>query len=174
MKSLSSKKVLLIILIFINLSLLYYLINPSFVLKANTPSYPEITELANKHYTFTELKQYFTKLAETKGGAYAYEVLKQAAVPPQTDMHLLGHVVGDQLYRQQGIEGIKVCTDDFRNACSHSIVVGLLLDKGETILPEIAKTCKEAPGGTGAYTMCYHGLGHGVLAYTNYNLPASF
>jgi len=82
----------------------------------------------------------------------------------------LGHVVGEILYLQKGAEGIKYCTPDFRNACSHTIVVGLFLDKGEAALKDIHEACKKAPGGLGAYTMCHHGLGHGILSYTNYDL----
>lgn len=120
---------------------------------------------------FDDLKTYFTNLANQKGAKVAFEVLKVAPVPPNTDMHLLGHVVGDVLYKQQGAEGIQICTEDFRNACSHSIVVGLFTDKGESALNEIEEACKKAPGGPGAYTMCYHGLGHGILAYEGYELP---
>lgn len=137
----------------------------------SNPIYPEITELENKNLSFAELKKIFSDLANEKGAEYAFNVLKIAPVSPNTDMHLLGHVVGDVLYRQQGVDGIKICTEDFRNACSHSIVVGLLLDKGESALGDISAACRQAPGGSGAYTMCYHGLGHGVLAYTNFELP---
>lgn len=149
------------------LAFIWHTTKPSTLTHTN---YTEIQELGSKNYTFSELKDYFTKVAEAKGAEYAYKVLKEAPVPPNTDMHLMGHIVGDILYKQQGMDGIKVCTDDFRNACSHSIVVGLLLDKGEETLPDIAKACKLAPGGPGAYTMCYHGLGHGVLAYADFDL----
>ena len=120
--------------------------------------------------SFGELSTYFSTLAREKGGEYAFNVLKLAPVPPDIDMHLLAHVVGDILYAQEGLEGIKACTHDFRNACSHSIVVGLLLEQGETALDKIAQACYRAPGGSGAYTMCFHGLGHGVLAHTGYDL----
>ena len=133
-------------------------------------AYPELAYLAGTTLSFGELSHFFRGLAEEKGAAYAFEVLKAAPLPPGTDLHLLGHAVGDVLYKQQGMEGIKICTNDFRNACSHSIVVGLLLDHGEQVLPKIASACRQAPGGSGAYTMCYHGLGHGVLAYVNYDL----
>lgn len=133
-------------------------------------SYPEIQELSGKNLSFQELKDYFTKLAEKKGAVYAYAVLRISPVIPNIDMHLLGHVVGEILYKQQGIKGIAFCTEDFRNACSHTIVIGLLLDKGVDALPDIAETCRKAPGSSGAYTMCYHGLGHGVLAYSSFDL----
>ena len=119
---------------------------------------------------FKELSDYFINIAEEKGAAYALDLLKIAPVPPDTDLHLLAHVVGDILYKQEGIGGISVCTHDFRNACSHTIVIGILLEEGEGAIPKITEACLNAPGGSGAYTMCFHGLGHGVLAYTDYDL----
>ena len=140
----------------------------------SNPPYPEVAELGRlSEPSFQDLSDYFRELAEKKGAPYAFEVLRRATLPPDTDPHLLGHLVGDMLYKQQGIGGIARCTDDFRNACSHSVVIGILSEHGEGSLPEIAKTCREAPGGTGAYTMCYHGLGHGVLAYVGYDLEAA-
>lgn len=135
-----------------------------------TQTYPEALNLSPEApKSFQEYSDYFRKLAQDKGAPYAFEVLKRASFPPGVDIHLLAHVVGDVLYQQQGVEGIKVCTPDFRNACSHSVVIGMLTDHGENALPDIAQACKAAPGGRGAYTMCFHGLGHGVLAFNGYN-----
>lgn len=121
--------------------------------------------------TFAGVREYFVNLADTKGGVYAFEILKRATLPPNTDLHLLGHAVGDELYKQEGLEGMQYCTHDFRNACSHSIVVGALLADGLAVFDEVNEVCKKAPGGSGAYTMCFHGFGHGVLAYAEYELP---
>lgn len=140
-------------------------------MSGNKTEYPGVDVFSGKNMSFTQLKSFFSDLAWKKGANYAYEVLKKANLPPNTDLHLLGHVVGDVLYKQQGAEGIKICTEDFRNACSHSIVVGFFIDKGDSALSEIQKACKKAPGGLGAYTMCFHGLGHGILAYKQYDLP---
>lgn len=133
--------------------------------------YPEVEELRGQNLSaFAELVGYFQNLAQEKGAAYALEVLKTAPIPPNIDMHLLAHAVSDLLYRQKGVDGIRICTQDFRNACSHAIVIGLFFEKGEDALDMIAEACRNAPGGSGAYTMCFHGLGHGVLAYAGYDL----
>ncbi len=126
-------------------------------------------ELPKQQWSFAELKTYFKKLAIEKGAVNAFEVLNKEPMPNGTDMHLLAHAVGDELYHQYGASGIKYCTQDFRNACSHSIVINLFYDKGEAALKEIVEACKQAPG-DGGYDMCYHGLGHGVFAYSNYDL----
>ena len=137
---------------------------------ANSLSYPELRDLEGKPLSFKELSAYFKMLGRKKGAKYAFEVLKAVPLPPNTDLHLLAHAIGDELYKQEGAKGIKICTEDFRNACSHSIVIGLLTEKGENAFPEISAACHSAPGGSGAYTMCFHGLGHGVLAYNGYDL----
>lgn len=131
--------------------------------------YPELNRIQDQNLTFNEYADFFEGLAEERGGAYAFQALLHADIAPGTDIHLLGHVVGDILYKQEGIDGIHTCTPDFRNACSHAIVVGLFTDRGVEALDEIAAACSAAPGGTGAYTMCFHGLGHGILAYANYD-----
>ena len=140
----------------------------------NPAAYPEIKDLAidaKKTNSFNFYANYFTNVANSKGALYAFKLLGFAPLPPMIDTHLMGHVVGDILYKQMGINGIKYCTQDFRNACSHSIVINAFLQKGEKAIPEIEKACHAAPGGSGAYTMCFHGLGHGILAYVNYDFP---
>jgi hypothetical protein len=142
-------------------------------LYSSQPHSEEVSFLEGKNYSFKELINYFTLLANKKGAVFAFNVLKSAPIPPNTDIHLLGHVIGDILYEQQGARGILSCTQDFRNACSHTIVIGTLLEKGPGAIQEIVDLCGQAPGGSGAYTMCFHGLGHGVLAYNEYELPAA-
>lgn len=132
--------------------------------------YPEAVAIGKNVADFKQLSARFTDLAKEKGAVYAYEVLRRAELPPNTDLHLLGHSVGDELYKQKGVAGISDCTQDFRNACSHTIVIGALQEFGEAAFPKIREACKLAPGGKGAYTMCFHGLGHGVLAYFQYEL----
>ncbi|MEJ0021016.1 MAG: hypothetical protein WDN47_00350 [Candidatus Doudnabacteria bacterium] len=143
-------------------------------LASSTDNYSELDAIRGQNQDFGQLTVFFKDLANKKGGEYAYKALAFAAnsnyLAPNIDTHLLGHVVGDVLFAQEGLDGIKVCTNDLRNACSHSIVVGALLTQGLGALPKAVETCHLAPGGSGAYTMCVHGLGHGVLAYTNYDM----
>lgn len=134
-------------------------------------AYPEVVTVTESVSDFQELSRRFEKIADEKGGVYAYNVLLRANLPPNADVHLLGHAIGDILYTQEGVDGIADCTQDFRNACSHSIVIGALNEFGEPALEIIRESCGKAPGGSGAYTMCFHGLGHGVFAYFEYEIP---
>ncbi len=134
------------------------------------PSFREASSIGSVQ-SFDALKANFEELADRKGARYALEVLRRAPLPPNTDLHLLAHAVGDKLYAQEGVDGIAACTPEFRNACSHSIVVGALREEGEGVLPKIREACKKAPGGPGAYTMCFHGLGHGVFSFYDFEYP---
>ena len=129
-----------------------------------------VKTLTDRGAPFDDFADLFGDVAETKGGVYAFNLMKTASLPFGLDQHLLGHVVGDILYEQEGIDGMGLCTHDFRNACSHTMVIGALIDFGEGALPQIREACFNAPGGKGAYTMCFHGLGHGVLAYNGYDM----
>ena len=131
----------------------------------------DLQALKSVEENFASIRAFFVDLAKEKGGAYSFEILKRAILPPNMDLHLLGHAVGDELYKQENLEGMQYCTHDFRNACSHSIVVGALLADGLAVFDKVNEVCKKAPGGPGAYTMCFHGFGHGVLAYTEYEVP---
>lgn len=130
----------------------------------------EIAFLRGKTYSLKEYSNYFTTLAKEKGAVYAYNVLTVAPIAPNIDLHLLGHFASDMIYREKGIEGMAYCTEDFRNACSHSIVIGAFIEQGDATLASVAGICKKAPGGNNAYGMCFHGFGHGVLAAKDYDL----
>lgn len=143
-----------------------------YIAYASSP-YPEAATIGESNPTFQELSDRFTALAEQKGAVYAYQVEKYADLPPGTDTHLLGHVIGAVLYQQKGVDGIADCTPDFRNACSHQIVIGVMdeFGAGSSTIAMIHGACEKAPGGAIAYDQCYHGLGHGVFAYFGYNIP---
>jgi len=160
--SLKSTKIvyMLVLVLFLGALMVFLFISKS--------EYYEAKTIGEDITSFKELSDRFVDLADEKGAIYAFEVLKRATLPPQTDLHLLGHFVGDELYKQEGIDGIQYCTPDFRNACSHTIVIGTLTEFGEGALPLIRDACTQAPGGSGAYTMCFHGLGHGVFAGYGY------
>src|SRR6185369_5825096 len=76
------------------------------VFKHGAPQYAEAATIGQGIKSFQELSDRFAALANKKGAVYAYEVLREAPLPPGTDLHLLGHTVGDILYKQKGVAGI--------------------------------------------------------------------
>lgn len=158
------KYTVILALLIINLCLLLL-----YVPQKNTENFPELSKI-NSQMDFGQLSEFFQNLAKEKGGRYAFKALKVAQLGPNIDLHLLGHGVGDILYKQEGVNAVTACDNDFRNACSHSVVIGLFNDQGEAALESIKSACEKAPGGLGAYTMCFHGLGHGILSFEKYDM----
>jgi hypothetical protein len=156
------------------LSLVILLMFAGVIFAQRSSPFPEASYIAANAQDFGEFKPRFIALADEKGAEYAFEILKRANLPEGIDLHLLAHSVGDILYEQEGIGGMAICTDDFRNACSHSIVIGALLEHGEDILPQVHEACSRAPGATNAYDMCFHGFGHGVFTYFDDDLKKAF
>ena len=159
------KTIIVSILILIISLIVFFL---SFYIHQDKKSPPEILYLREKKMDFNQYKNYFQTLAKNKGAEYAFRVLERADLPLVVDLHLLGHFIGDELFKQMGSEGMSYCTDALRNACSHAIVINLFYQKGVHALEEIA--CQTAPGHANSYRLCYHGLGHGVFAYAQYDL----
>lgn len=142
----------------------------TFLLKTKK-EFPEFRRLAGQNFSdFEAVKKFFVEVADKKDAVYAFNLLSVAPLPDNTDVHDLGHAIGTILYKQKGAEGIKDCTIEFRNACAHAVVIQSFLDRGVDSINNIAKICRSAPGGPEAYGMCFHGLGHGLMAYSNYRL----
>lgn len=120
--------------------------------------------------TFPEVRDYLTQVAARDGAVSAFDVLIKNDLPRGIDSHLMGHFVGDLLYKEMGVTGLQHCTDDIGFACAHSIVINALLDFGDDFFMEVNQICKQATGNN-SYSMCFHGFGHGVLAYNEYDLP---
>jgi hypothetical protein len=120
--------------------------------------------------TFPELSDYLGVLADEKGAIYALNTLIYGDLPANIDSHLMGHFVARKLYKEQGIEGLQYCTDDLGYACAHAIVIEALFERGMEVFDEVNDICARVEG-PGAYFMCFHGFGHGVLAFADYELP---
>ncbi len=142
-------------------------------LSGSAPVFAEASTIGQGNPTFDDILTRFRELAKEKGAEYSFDVLRVAELPPNTDIHLVAHEIGHELYVQQGIEGMAVCTHEFRNGCSHSLVVETMqeLGDGDAVRALIDDACKKAPGGSSAYGMCYHGLGHGVLSFYGFTFP---
>ena len=127
-------------------------------------------EYFNQLTNLSDQIAYVKDIATEYGGAYALELLIASDPIAGGDLHLLGHYAGDQLYKDKGLEGMKVCTPDLWYACSHSIVIGALFEMGMSVFDQVHDVCRKVPGPRG-YLMCFHGFGHGVIAYTQYEVP---
>ena len=94
--------------------------------------------------------------------AHAWRFLKEALLPndilaaSENNPHQLAHVLGQESYRQLGIDGISVCDQSFTFGCYHGFVRALIDDTGESA--DIVHACEKTPNVGG----CAHGVGHAL------------
>lgn len=131
---------------------------------------PEVRELSSVSWTLPQYEEYFTVLAKTKGAQYAFEVLNDAYFPRNIDTHLIGHDIGYVFYDQVGIAGLSQCVHTLGDACIHALVTEEFLNEGQDALQKMAAFCTTYSPDSVTYANCFHGIGHGILAYAHYDL----
>lgn len=144
-----------------------------FVFSSNKNAYFEVQELSRISWNEEEYTSYFSNLAQEKGALYAYEVLRRVELPAGVNVHSVAHPVGYILFEEKGISGIYDCTEEFRSACAHAILIQALTEGGQAAKGDIVQACANAPGGKGAYAMCFHGIGHGIVASSGYDFKSA-
>lgn len=86
-------------------------------------------------------------------------------------MHEFAHIVGNALYKSNGIDAITSCDRTFSFGCFHGVTEAALKANGINTISNIERAClKIFPATTTVNAMnCIHGVGHGVLAMENYD-----
>ena len=87
------------------------------------------------------------------------------------DCHSEAHRIGRFAYELRGEGAFAECTASCHSGCYHGAMEALLNKEGTENLAGLVKnTCARFDTIFG-YFECLHGLGHGLLAYLNYDLP---
>ncbi len=89
------------------------------------------------------------------------------------DCHQEAHHIGRVGYQLFQKEAFRQCNASCHSGCYHGAMEKFLNEKGTTDLAKnIDEICKSFGTGFGVFE-CLHGVGHGVLAYLDYDLPAA-
>ncbi len=79
--------------------------------------------------------------------------------------HDLAHFMGGLIYDKKGLQGLNVCTPDFAFGCYHGLLDKAFLS-GIEKLNEAERACLlVGPAGSGPFSSCIHGIGHGVASF---------
>jgi len=86
--------------------------------------------------------------------------------------HIFGHMIGIELFRHYGFEGVKFCDGNFAYSCAHGVTEEAVRQKGVENLSTLADMCiKIDPSGKESRdTGCLHGMGHGLMSLGGLNL----
>jgi len=89
------------------------------------------------------------------------------------DCHQEAHYIGRAAYNVYKEEAFQRCDSSCHSGCYHGATEGILVEKGTIdFLGNLEDICKSFDGAFGVFE-CYHGLGHAILTYFNYDLPGT-
>lgn len=129
------------------------------------PSTPQKTATAS---VLRNLKEEWKKVIQQEGGEVAYAKFLKVATQSNIEPHEQAHAFGEALYEIEGIKGLSYCDSSFEFGCYHSFFGVAVLNEGTGVLTQFSDACKARFKN---YNLpCEHGIGHGVLVYTDYNL----
>lgn len=99
----------------------------------------------------------------------AYAAFKEEApLSKEFSEHSQAHAFGEALYAAEGLPGLKVCDSTFDFGCYHSFFGVAVSKEGIEALPQLSASCSEKYAENDKNLPCQHGIGHGLLVYTDY------
>ena len=114
-----------------------------------------------------EARIYAEQILGSKSPKEAYELFKKRyATVPIADAHVASHAFGEALYAKAGVDGFSVCDATFGFGCFHTFIPAAIADKGTEVIREFDQSCVKVFGPVSLG--CFHGIGHGLLAYEGY------
>jgi len=89
------------------------------------------------------------------------------------DCHQEAHYIGRAAYNVYKEEAFQRCDSSCHSGCYHGATEGILIEKGTSdFFGNLEDICKSFDRAFGVFE-CYHGVGHAILAYLNYDLPGT-
>ncbi len=87
------------------------------------------------------------------------------------DCHQEAHEVGRVGYQIEGNKVFAECDSSCHSGCYHGAMEGLLHEKGsKNLVHDVNEVCDIFDTRFGTFE-CFHGVGHGLLAYVAYDMP---
>ena len=94
-----------------------------------------------------------------------------AALSTTGDCHTRAHQLGRLAYTELGTQAFKECGPECHSGCHHGAIEAFFAEKGTASLAQdLALLCGSEPNGFASH-QCLHGVGHGLAAWTNYDIP---
>ncbi len=105
------------------------------------------------------------------GPAAAVVELKALELATGEDCHSAAHEVGHIAYERFGAAVFRLVAHDCHAGVLHGAIEALFAERGTSRLAEDVSVLCSAAGNDFLVHQCYHGVGHGLLAWTTYELP---
>lgn len=113
---------------------------------------------------FIQERERWGKEIEKAGAKEAYgSFVEEYQDKDFSRQHMGAHILGELLYKKEGLSGISVCDSSFSFGCYHSLFGAAIGEEGLDVVAEIDEACLDAYGPLGLG--CQHGIGHGLGEY---------
>lgn len=113
----------------------------------------------------------FEAYTKQNGAKKTYDVLKAYFKNNEPDAHDFAHVVGNVAAEEDEIDGLKICDNYYNYGCYHGFMQIYLKKHGVAGVSGMEKSCLGL-GPTNAPS-CLHGIGHGLMMESFYDLDAA-
>lgn len=120
-----------------------------------------------------DIESYTLQMSRSIGASETFRILDTVALFPTIDKHAIGHVVGTMLYQEKGAKALMECPQSYLNSCFHAVIAGIFVEKGKEAMTIMKDTCRGYQSDEAALSRCFHGLGHGVLIVSGYDIEKS-
>lgn len=99
------------------------------------------------------------------------QAITQIKTMPGIDCHQRSHKIGRLNYEVAGSKAFKVLNSECQSGYTHGATEAFFRDKGTNNLSSnLALICQNEENGFYAH-QCFHGIGHGLMAFNDYDLP---
>lgn len=107
-----------------------------------------------------------------KNAGPAFVIKKLAEIMPSQNLscHDRAHVAGRISYEQLGSKAFQLCSSECHSGCYHGAAEAFFKDKGTTNLQENLQVICQGELNRFFLHQCVHGVGHGLMAWSNYDL----
>ena len=124
----------------------------------------------NLSFDFIKEKEILENMFLVNGSKETYEYFKISMTTYDPyEVHFLAHYVGDKIYRLEGLGGLEICDFSFLYGCYHGFIARALLEDPNNTIRQLERICDKYIDNPLKYDACFHGMGHGIVAYEGYN-----
>lgn len=126
----------------------------------------------NTFQNTTDIEKQIRQIALEKGSQDAWSYFKENYETTMPGSHDIAHSIGKLIFDQYKLAGLVYCDDSFSFGCYHGFIEEFITIEGIDHVQELTTSCNAITKLQEQLT-CYHGLGHGLLTFYQYDLKKS-
>lgn len=143
----------------------------SLVMRRDELPFADPPEMTAEDFTalLTDM-EWLREAMETYGPAETLELLRRGEIETGIDCHGGAHHLGRMAFSEYGAAAAAGLSEACQSGMRHGVMEQLFVGRGiASLADDVDALCPDASDGFGRH-QCFHGVGHGVMAWTAYEL----